>query len=106
MLPRSHRISSNQFPAVTRGKVFQNDLFRIVIKYDEVLKNAKCAVIVSNKIAKTAVARNRIRRQVYAVLAELIHQLPIAYVSIFPKKVLVEHQQIIDALRSLLVNQK
>jgi len=31
---------------------------------------AKCAVVVSKKVAKSAVARNRIRRQWYASIAE------------------------------------
>ena len=93
---------SNQFPAVTRGKVFQNDLFRVVLKYDETLKNAKCTVIVSNKIAKTAVARNRIRRQVYDVLGKMTDKLPTAYISVFPKKVPLEHSEIVTALQQLL----
>ncbi len=102
MLPRSYRIPTAQFPAVTRGKVLQNDLFRVVLKYDESLKHARCAVIVSNKTAKTAVVRNRIRRQVYAVLGEMMTSLPIAYISVFPKKVPLEHSEIITALKQLL----
>ena len=64
----------------------QNDLFRVVIKYDQALVVPKCAVIVSNKIAKTAVARNRIRRQVYGFLEKKYKNLPIAFISVFPKK--------------------
>ena len=86
MLKRSNRIPSNLFPGVTRGKTLQNDLFRVVIKYDQLLKTPKCAVIVSNKVAKTAVARNRIRRQVYGFLGGKIKKLPLAFISVFPKK--------------------
>ncbi|MDB4984519.1 MAG: Ribonuclease protein component [Patescibacteria group bacterium] len=101
MLPRSHRISADQFPAVTRGKSFLGEHLRVVIKTDPTLRNPKCAVIVSNKVAKTAVARNRIRRQVYAVLGEFIAKLPNAYVSVFPNKVPLEHEEILKDLKQV-----
>jgi ribonuclease P protein component len=88
MLPRSNRIPTQQFPGVTRGKTLQNELFRVVIKADSDLKAPQCAVIVSNKVAKTAVSRNRIRRQVYEVLGKSLKNLPPAYISVFPKRYL------------------
>lgn len=102
MLPRTHRIPTTQFPAVMRGKTSQNEFFRVVVKTDTSLKNPKCAVVVSNKVAKTAVARNRIRRQVYSVLHEMIEKLPISYISVFPKKVPMEHGDILKNLKPLL----
>ena len=101
MLSRTYRIPTEKFPAVTRGKVFTNDLFRVVVCREESLKNPKCAVIVSNKVAKTAVARNRIRRQVYSVLGDTIATLPNAYVSVFPKKVSMTTDEITKSLHEI-----
>ena len=103
MLSRTYRISTQQFPVVTRGKVVQNDLFRVVTKTDTTLRNPKCAVIVSNKVAKTAVARNRIRRQVYEALRKNIAQLPVVYISVFPKKVPMTDREIKSGLSELLI---
>lgn len=101
MLPRSYRIPTAQFPAVTKGKTIQNELFRVVIKFDVMLKNPKCAVIMSNKIAKTAVSRNKIRRQVYEALYNLLPHLPSAYICVFPKKVPLEQGEVLKGLKSL-----
>ena len=94
MLSRTFRIPAEKFPAVTRGQVHTTELFRVVVCRDEHLKNPKCAVIVPTKIAKTAVARNRIRRQIYSVLADTITALPNSYISIFPKKVTMTNSEI------------
>jgi len=102
MLPRKNRIPIEFFPGVTRGKVTQNDLFRVVIKVDNALSHPKCAVIISNKIAKTAVSRNRIRRQVYSVLETLIKKLPKAYISVFPKKTPMTPEEVASGLTHLL----
>ena len=101
MLPRSHRIVADQFPAVTRGKSFLGTNLRVVVKTDPSLKNPKCAVVISNKIAKTAVARNRIRRQIYAALGEILGKLPIAYVTVFPARVPLEHEEILKDLKNI-----
>jgi ribonuclease P protein component len=98
MLSRKFRIPTEKFPGVTRGKVMNNDLFRVVIYRDESLKNPKCAVIVPNKVAKTAVARNRIRRQTYDVLGEMIEKLPSSYISVFPKKVPMTKEEVTKSL--------
>jgi ribonuclease P protein component len=106
MLARKHRIPTEKFPAVTRGKVVQNELFRAVITKDPALTCPKCAVIVSNKLAKTAVVRNRLRRQVYAALGDLLSRLPTAYVSVFPKKNKFTIKEIKENLESLLCSKK
>ncbi len=103
MLSRKNRIPTKQFPEVTRGKTIQNELFRVVIKNESTLKVPRCAVIVSNKIAKTAVSRNRIRRQIYSFLGEIVESLPSAYLSVFPKKSEMTHNEII-CLKKLLVS--
>jgi ribonuclease P protein component len=104
MLSRKNRIPTKQFPGVTRGKTLQNEFFRVVIKIDPLLKTPKCAVIVSNKVAKTAVARNKIRRQVYELLGQNLAKLPIAYLSVFPKKADMTPKELL-CLKPLLFSQ-
>lgn len=103
MLKRSNRIPTKQFPEVIRGKTLQNELFRVVVKNDKNLTSPKCAVIVSNKIAKTAVTRNRTRRQVYDILSEILPQLPHAYISVFPKKTPMTSKDLVW-LKKLLIS--
>lgn len=70
MLPRTHRISRKEFPAHTRQgfRVF-SPLFTLVA-YRPLTESSpsQVSVVVSKKIAKTAVARNRIRRRFYALM--------------------------------------
>ena len=96
MLSRTNRIESRLFPSVTRGKVLQNDSFRVVIRLDSGIMQYKCAVIVPNKVAKTAVVRNKIRRQVYSAIRDIAHlkQLPIAFITIFPKSNSLPYEKI------------
>ena len=102
MLPRKNRISTKQFPGILKGKTLQNELFRVVVRADGDLTIPKCAVIVSNKVAKTAVSRNRIRRQVYEILGKVLKILPSAYISVFPKKAQMTPEEIL-CLKKLLL---
>lgn len=85
MLARKYRISSDQFPRVTRGKIFMNESFRIIFFSDETLVLPRFAVIVPKKVAKTAVARNRLRRKIYALLESSVSETKNGFISIFPK---------------------
>ncbi len=86
MLSSKYRIETKQFPKVLRGKTFQNEFFRVVFHNDVALKNPKCAAVISQKIAKTAVARNATRRVVYEILGSIKEQLPVSYITVFPKQ--------------------
>lgn len=67
MLPRTHRISRKDFPAHTeRGFRVYSPLFNATVYPTE--KEVRVSVVVSKKTAKTAVARNRIRRRIYSVI--------------------------------------
>lgn len=97
MLPRKNRISKNDFPAPKRPayrdehgagrqglRVF-SPLFSGVIYKNEGL--SRSAVVVSKKTAKTAVARNRIRRRFYAVLEPILKESKQGGMMVFyPKK--------------------
>lgn len=85
MISRLYRIQTKAFPGVTRGKIFMDEHVRVSIKKDELLIVPKCAVIISQKVAKKAVIRNRIRRKIYAWIREHITSIPKAYICIYPK---------------------
>ena len=102
MIPRKNRIPTEQFPGVLRGKTLQNELFRVVIKEAKGILVPKCAVIVPNKVAKTAVLRNKVRRRIYDLLGGIIGDLPSAYISVFPKKSEITQKELI-CLKNLLV---
>lgn len=106
MISRSFRIATKEFPGVTRGKLVTNDFFRVSIKKDNTLPHTKCAVIISQKIAKTAVSRNKIRRQVYAWIREHITKLPIAYVCFYPKSAPMSYEALDKSLKELLWERK
>lgn len=102
MLSRTYRIAKSYFPAVTRGKVVQNDIVRIVIKQDPQLQNPKFAVIVANKIAKKAVTRNVLRRQIYTILEKYCNTAPKAFISVFPRKAEVSFEVLEKSIEELL----
>ncbi len=77
MISRSQRISKKLFPNSLSGRVFSTDLFSIRLvqgKVDDVPFRA--SVVVSKKVAKTAVKRNLIRRRFYSILREQARKFP------------------------------
>jgi ribonuclease P protein component len=70
MLSRSHRFHGHT--AVRRayrsGKPVRGTLMSLHVLADDRLKQGKAAVVVSKKVDKSAVRRNRIRRRVYEIL--------------------------------------
>lgn len=102
MISRSYRIQTKEFPGVTRGKIVMDDHIRISVKKEENLTTPKCAVIVSHKIAKKAVMRNRIRRSIYAWLRKNITVIPVAYICIYPKNIETTTEALYQSLNKLL----
>lgn len=64
MLPKKHRLTKRRdFQNVLeKGVVFQSRLFGLAVLKSEEDQEPKIGIIVSNKISKKAVSRNRIRR--------------------------------------------
>lgn len=74
MLKKSNRIRSSNFVSILKeGVVATSPLFFVRIKINLISKQDKLfSVVVSKKIAKTAVKRNLIRRKVYSLLGEIL----------------------------------
>jgi ribonuclease P protein component len=69
MLPRSNRIPKKLFPGTSSGKVFSNNAFTLkFLAKNGSNEEFRAGVVVSKKVAKTAVKRNLLRRRVYAVI--------------------------------------
>lgn len=102
MISRLYRIQTKAFPGVTRGKILMDEHLRISIKKDELLIVPKCAVIISHKIAKKAVVRNRIRRKIYAWIREYSASIPKAYICIYPKTPEIPTEILYQSLDQLL----
>jgi ribonuclease P protein component len=79
MLPKEKRVTSGSFEAILKkGALFHSSFFtlRILPCFAEATqgkpKESKFSVVVSKKVAKTAVLRNKIRRRVYSCIREIL----------------------------------
>lgn len=72
MLKRTERLTRNAFGRVAAGRAMHTSLFSVKLLPLDVTKDEtkQFSVVVSKKVAKTAVARNALRRKVYAVIRE------------------------------------
>lgn len=73
MLPREYRLSLGK-SAQFEGQRLWFDFFDFVVRPNEA-KKPRFAVIVSRRVAKKAVARNRARRLIFKVLENLLDQI-------------------------------
>lgn len=85
MLPRSHTLRSGEFSQILKeGKTIRSPLFvlrikKATVKSAKTEKTSRFSVVVSKKIAKTAVERNFTRRKVYSALETFIKDIPAGY---------------------------
>lgn len=73
MLIKKYRLTKrNDFKSIfSTGKRSFNKLFSIRYKLNN-LDNPRIAVVVSNKVSKKAVVRNRLKRQVRSIIVEFL----------------------------------
>jgi ribonuclease P protein component len=95
MISRAHRFHGyGSLNFVYRsGSTVRGPLFAVKYAQNPRRKTYRAAVVVSRKVHKSAVARNRIRRRIYAVIGELEPQIGGPYdivVSVFHDTVLEE----------------
>lgn len=107
MLPKKHRLSRAQF-----GKVFDTSAVlhsgHFSMKWTDVLgnKESQFAVVVSKKVSRSSVGRNRIRRRCYGVLEELLSQIPeniTGIIFVRPSAVLLVPKALEEELRKLFL---
>lgn len=88
MLPRSQRLSTEQLDSVMeKGRVTHSSLFLVRVLGGQ--KDIRIAAIASKKIAKTAVARNLIRRKTYNAVKTIKSKInPGLHIALFAKSVI------------------
>lgn len=101
MLPKIQRIPRKMFPLLLNGaKVFRNDLFLLRLVPN---KEKKFAFSVSKKIAKSAVVRNKMRRDGYRLLAKYIPKIKSNVLASFSfRRIPKNNDDIIKNLESIL----
>jgi ribonuclease P protein component len=71
MLKRTERLRRGEFTTIAQNRAVHEGLFTVRISPSLPTQTPrKFSVVVSKKVAKTAVARNALRRKVYAALTE------------------------------------
>ncbi|MDP1625369.1 MAG: ribonuclease P protein component [bacterium] len=84
MLRKADRLASRDINRPSQGKSVFGTLISMRFLPSE---HTKVSVVVSKKVAPTAVGRNRIRRRVYAAVREVRNSLKKpAFIMIMPKK--------------------
>lgn len=88
MLPRKNRVRTSSFRnPMGPGRSFFVEEITLKVSKNGLVEPPQCAVIVSKKMANTAVLRNTIRRRVYSALVPVAPKLPEGYRFYFyPKK--------------------
>lgn len=85
MLPKHKRISKDSFKSILlKGTMYHADHFTLRTLPSE---KEGFAVLVSKKVAASAVDRNRIRRRVYSLLRDLLPQIKASSKNVISAKV-------------------
>jgi ribonuclease P protein component len=78
MLPSSQRLSSRQFDLVMKkGRIIRSPIF--LIRLLKVEEKSRVSAVVPKKVCKTAVGRNKIRRQMYEAVQPFFSSLVQGY---------------------------
>lgn len=77
MLSRAHRFHGHQAVRTVyrKGTPVRGQLLTLHVQQDAQIKITKVAVVVSKKVHKSAVQRNRIRRRIYEVIRTHLDEL-------------------------------
>ena len=87
MLKRDSRVPKKLFPFLRKNVLHEGEFFSIRVTFGVPgAESPKCICIVSKKIAKQAVKRNKIKRQVYSIIySRLRNANKKSVLQIFPK---------------------
>jgi ribonuclease P protein component len=84
MIPKKNRLTKAFFREThARPTLLRGGHLALSRYFDEMFTHPRIAVVVSKKINKSAVGRNRIKRRILAILKELITQIPIREALVF-----------------------
>ncbi|MDQ6985499.1 MAG: ribonuclease P protein component [Candidatus Dojkabacteria bacterium] len=73
MLSKKYRIPKTEIPnIIKRGKRISSEFFDLKIWHDDAIKNHRFSIVISKKVSKKAVTRNKIRRKFRAAIYSLL----------------------------------
>lgn len=102
---RFHGHNSLRF-VYTEGKTVRGAMLSVRSVENKKRRNYRCAVVVSKKVSKSAVIRNRIRRRIYEIVRNEVpkNAEPVDFViTVFSDQVaVVPHIELQQSLRKLL----
>lgn len=106
MLPKNRRIPRKEFQLIlNKGKRYNSPIFLLYKAENNTNNQTKIAFSVSKKVSKTAVSRNKYRRQGYSVVRKYINQIKPGYFLFFnfkkPEKK-IEYKTIGSEIEKLL----
>ena len=108
MLDRAHRFHglNSLTYAYRRGQTVRGPQLALKYALNQRRQTYRVAVVVSRKVDKSAVVRNRIRRRIYAVVHELSEAVTLPYdlvFTVFSAQVAdIEHKQLSRLVRDQL----
>ena len=102
MISRTHRFHGhNSLNFVYRnGQTIRGPLFALKFAPNSRRQTYRVAVVVSRKVNKSAVARNRMRRRIYSIIRDLENQISSPYdivITVFHSTLLDEPHQALAA---------
>jgi ribonuclease P protein component len=108
MLPRSKRLSVPLFANVlAKGSIVHSPLFTArIVKTAGQHSDSRFSAVVSKKVAKTAVERNKLRRRTYAALSKITSKIKDGFhVILLAKNAMIkaEPKDIVADLENLFV---
>lgn len=106
MLPKSQKISRQDFSLLRGAKVFKNSLFLLKFAHFKG-ENSKFTFLVSKKVAKNAVERNKLRRWGYQVMVSLRPRLSGSVIAQFSfLKIPQDQEEVSENLYAILKTSK
>ena len=108
MLPQSKKVSRKEFPkSHKKGEIYHSPhLSLVVVKKDSKLPS-KFSFVISGKVAKKAVERNKLKRWTYRTIQKECDNIKNGFVSVFFSKknsTKLTHSQLEDQVLVLLKN--
>ena len=87
MLKKQNRLTKKLFSQTKKNKLYEEEFFSFRFTYLKALATTKASCVVSKKIEKKAVNRNKIKRRVYSVLYDILKKHQSGFiVVVYPKK--------------------
>lgn len=93
MLFRENRLKSKDFKEIRKGGRFFNEQFLSLIKAENNLNQSRFGFVVSQKISKKAVIRNKIKRRLREIIRNNLDKIKKNYNVIFIAKKGIEEKE-------------